>query len=194
MAKKKNVYSQVSLGGLKEEIDSIVEYLSTIDPESLTDEVDWKVTQKGTMPMIVAKIEEVLDNALINVKDCSLMLVNIVEIEGVSEYIINHLDTIKAKLNEIQEYYKKRPISAIEHRRLVYSVPGKATAKNPNPQTRSLSFLVATKYQQIAYRSRITKKIYEAVPILEKLQSLKDEADFKGDIQLPPSFLLLGMV
>jgi len=193
MAKKKNIYSKESIKELKQEIDGIIEYLETIDPEELTDDIDWAVTMKGVMPKIVCTKEETLKTALITVKDCTGMLLVIADLEGVSEYIKQQMLALKTVLESIRAYYRSRPIPSIEHRRLSQTQKTKPTKNNPSGGSRTMEFLVATKQRQISDRAMITKKVLEIIPMIEKLEEVTENVEFKGDAEIPPAFILLGL-
>lgn len=183
MAKKRSPFQAIAYESLKEEINSFVEYMQSLIIEELTDDIDWRVTAKGVYPSIVSKIEEKIKTLLGTIKDCSDMLLIIHDKENMSPYILDKISVLRGKLDEIREYYQKRPVAIIEHRRLVTSA--KAPTKADPNKKRDISFLVATREQQINDRSRISKLVLQALPTLEKLEGLKEDILLRGGMELP---------
>lgn len=186
-ARKKNLYSQQSEDRLRKEIDSIIEYLEAHDPETIADELDFKVSIKGITFSTIASIEDILKNLVLTIRSASQMLLALHEANGMNEYIKDCTDRLMNAMDRIDEYYNKRPISIIEHRKVSKEFNQPATKKNPNPGKRIQLFLVATKYQQITARTMIKKQIMETLPTLDLLEKHKEEFLVRGGKDLPES-------
>lgn len=193
MAKKKNIFSQNSLEKLKYKTDSTIEYLNTVVAEELTDELDFAVTERGIQPKLVSTIERKLETALATIKECCSMLVVVTDQEGVSPYIERRMKNLKDKLEEFMDFFDKRPVASLTHRRLFHEVNGRPTKKNPTPGKKTITVLVATKEQQILAQQKMNKTILETLPILDKLTDLTESVEVKGGFDVPDSLIAWGL-
>lgn len=186
--KKNNVYSALDFDVMKKEMSSIMKYLQSLEIEKLIDEVKWSSTQNGGMaPSIISTIEDKIKTAIIVLYDFVSQLEVISKTEGISEFLLKHIDNIRNKMNEIQEYYLKRDPVNIEHR---FEIIQAGTKKNGEPKI--LTIRCATKEQQIRCRSDVQKKILQILPKLNQLESLKKQIVLKGGGDTPPS--LIGLI
>ena len=181
MPRKPSIYSKVNFSTLKNEIFSIMKYLSAekVD-DSLKDDVDWKFNKKGGVsPQIVSTIEKKIETQLATVDTCSKILKTIFEKEGLSENVLLAIETLTEKLEQIEMYYAERPISEME-KRYVTEVFSKG-----NPVT----FMVSSKEDRIASRTRVLEKIFKVKPVITELENLKEEVILKGGYEIPESMM-----
>ena len=82
------------------------------------------------------------------------------------------------RLKSIQEYYDKQPIYEIQHRFV------SSTNKD-----KVISFLANSKEDQIVARTTISEKILLLLPIIEKIEEVKNSSSLKGDKEIPASML-----
>lgn len=180
-AKKTSVYSKVDFTVLKNELFSTMEYLTSekVD-DNLEDDVDWKFNKKGGVnPQIVSTIEKKIETQLNTVDTCSKILKVIFEKEGLSDNVLNAIQTLTNKLNEVEDYYSKKPISSLD-KRYVTKVFSKG-----NP----ITFMVSSREDRIASRTRVLEKIFKIKPLITELENMKEEIILKGGYEIPESML-----
>lgn len=181
MAVKKNVYQSQTYKTSKKELDSIIQFIETLDVNNIEDELDWETFTAGR-PTKIALIEDKIKVTLSTIKESALILLIIHEKEGVSIYLEDKLFSIKQCLESIQFYYEQRPTNTIINRIITYTA-------NTKKGSKEIKFVIASKYKQISDRIIITKKVLEILPILDKLTSLIEISDVKGDYEIPESML-----
>lgn len=179
---KTNIYSKVNFTTLKKELGSIMQYLQSepVNDDILTDDIDWKINQKGGVnPSIVSTLEKKIETQLNTVDTCSKILKVIFEKEGLSDLVKNSIETLTAKLEEIELYYENKPISEMEKRYLT-----KIFSKG-----KEITFMVASREDRIASRTRVLEKIFKIKPLITELESKKEEVMSKGGYEIPESML-----
>ena len=179
---KTNIYSKVNFTTLKKELGSIMQYLQSepVADEEIKDEVDWKINQNGGVnPFIVSTIEKKIETQLNTVDTCSKILKVLFEKEGLSELVKNSIETLTSKLEEIELYYENKPISEIEKRYLT-----KTFSKG-----KEITFMVASREDRIASRTKVLEKIFKIKPLITELESKKEEVMLKGGYEIPESML-----
>lgn len=181
MAKKSSVYSKVNFNTLKKELEGIMGYLQSVKvDDSLEDDIDWKFNTKGGVnPTVVTTIEKVIETQLNTVDTCSKILKVIFEKEGLSELVKNSIETLTSKLEEIETYYDKRPISEIQKR---YTTKVFSTGK-------PITFMVSSKEDRISSRTRVVEKIFKVKPLITELENLKEDIMLKGGYDIPESMM-----
>lgn len=174
MARKISIYSKVNFKTLKKELFSTMKYLAAekVD-DSLKDDVDVKFNQRGEPKLVpVATIEKKIETQMSVVDTCSKILKSIFEKEGLSDDIKMAIETLTAKLEQIETYYEERPISELSKR------------YNDNPK-----ILIISKEDRIASRTRVLEKIYKVKPIITELEDMKEEVLLKGGYEIPESMM-----
>ena len=92
---KTNIYSKVNFTTLKKKLGSIMQYLQSepVNDDILTDDIDWKINQKGGVnPSIVSTLEKKIETQLNTVDTCSKILKVIFEKEGLSDLVKNSIE------------------------------------------------------------------------------------------------------
>ncbi|PRY38422.1 hypothetical protein CLV58_109149 [Spirosoma oryzae] len=189
MAKKKNIYTRIGYDQVRAELDSTADWLSLQVIEDLFDDIEYKVTQTGGIaPLISDRIEDKL-KGIVNVIHIQIgMLTAILEKDGLTSYVEEKTEIFRNTLEQIQQYYQKRPVSSIESRKIT-----KVSGKTKTGASREITFVVATKYQQIANRNIINDKVLKTLPLLEKLEEATEALDVKGDYEVPISLQIRGL-
>lgn len=179
---KQNVYAALDFDVIKEEMGGIMRYLQSLTIEKLTDDVKWVGTPTGGIaPRVVSSIENKMSTAITTLYDFVSQLEIIYKSEGVSEFLLENIDNIRAKMNEIQDYYLTREPLDMDHRYI-----------EVESKKKTISFLAATAEQQIKTRSDILKKTLQILPKLSQLESVKKEFNQRGGGDTPPS--LIGII
>jgi len=176
MAKKQSIYSKVNFKTLKNELFSIMKYLAAekVD-ETLEDDLEPKFNKNGEVKLtVVASIEKKIETQMAVVDTCSKILKTIFEKEGLSENVKIAIETLTAKLEQIEAYYEERPISELTKRHKLY---GKS------------NILVISKEERIASRTRVLEKIFRVKPLITELENMKDDVILKGGYEIPESML-----
>lgn len=179
MAKKSSVYSKVNFKTLRNELFGIMKYLASekVD-DNLVDDIDWKINKQGKVtPMPVCVIEKKIETQMNTVDTCSKMLKAMFDKEGLTDLIKEGIETLVAKLDEIELYYSERPISELVKRYATY------TFGNGN----EIEYMVSSKEDRINSRTRVLEKIYRVKPILTELEEMKEEVIAKGGREVPES-------
>jgi len=181
MAKKTSVYSKVDFKTLKNELFGTMKYLSTEKVnDSLEDDIDWKINQKGGVnPSVVSTIEKKIETQMSTIDTCSKILKVIFEKEGLSELVKTGIETLTSKLEEIEAYYAERPISEMSKR---YVTKTFSTGK-------PITFMASSREDRIASRTRVLEKIFKVKPLVTELDSLKEEVILKGGYEIPESMM-----
>lgn len=179
--RKSSIYSKVNFTTLKNELFSTMEYLSSeVVDDNLEDDVDWKFNKKGGVsPQIVSTLEKKIETQLNTVDTCSKILKVIFEKEGLSDNVVNAINTLTSKLDQIELYYSTKPISEIQKRYVT------KTFSKGNPVT----FMVASREDRINSRTRVLEKIFKIKPLITELENMKEEVILKGGYEIPESML-----
>ena len=182
--KKKNIFSAVDGNKLEKEISSIIEYLEMLDVNNITDDILYKPTAKGGIaPSVVSTIEKKIITALRIINQSGNIALALYEKEKeMTDFLKNMIFTTINCLQSIQNYYDLQPISKIQHRFVATEVSDRKGGK------KTISFLANSKEDQIAARASITEKILQILPIIEKLEEVK-QVSLKGDRETPESIL-----
>lgn len=176
MPRKPSIYSKVDFKTLKNELFSIMKYLASekVD-DTLTDEIDIKFNARGEPKLSpVATIEKKIETQMATIATCSKILKTIFEKEGLSDNVKLAIETLTDKLEQIETYYSERPISELTKR---YASNGKA------------QFMVASREDRIASRTRVLEKIFTVKPIVTELENMKEEVILKGGYEIPESMM-----
>jgi hypothetical protein len=185
MAKKKNVYNQLQYDKLRREIDTIINFIETLDVENIEDDIDWGVSSSGkVIPTIISTIERKIKITVSTIAECGSILLLINEKEGLTPYLESRIFLIKNCLESIQTYYERRPVDAIDNRIIEYQ-----SGKRKDGSPIHIKFIIASRFSQISERMSINKKVLEVLPIMNKLESLTVDVDVKGGKEVPESML-----
>ena len=177
MAKKQNVYDTVSYDTLKNEINEIIGYLAREETSKLIDSVHVRVTNSGgKMPSITVKIEAKIETQLMTIESCTKILKSLLDKEGLTEFVKNSIELLTMKLQEIQQYFKERPISKIEDRMLTKPFGSKGG---------TIDLLAASKEDQIRFRTKVSERMLKILPLIEELNSLKETMLRLGGHEIP---------
>ena len=180
MGKKQNLYSSVDATALKRELQGIIDYLNGLDVFNLEDDILYKPTAKGGIaPSVVSTIEKKIITALRIISQCGNIALALFEKKGeVDEFLESIMSATINRLKSIQEYYDKQPISEIQHRFV-----------STTNRDKEISFLANSKEDQIVARTTISEKILLLLPIIEKIEEVKNSSSLKGDKEIPASML-----
>lgn len=181
MPKKTSVYSKVDFRTLKNELFSTMKYLAAekVD-DKLEDDIDWKINKKGGVnPSVVSSIEKKIETQMSTIDTCSKILKVIFEKEGLSDPVKTAIETLTAKLEEIENYYAERPISEMAKR---YVTKVFSTGK-------PIQFMAASREDRINSRTRVLEKIFKVKPIITELENMKEEVILKGGYDIPESMM-----
>lgn len=186
MAKKKSIYEGVSYEVLKEELQDSIAYLKSEPVEELKDRIEWKATKTGgIMPSVISVIEEQIDLQIGVIEKCSRMLKSIYEQESLSDFVQSNIDVMIDKLSEVQQYYRLRPITAIEDRFVLEEVSDKKSKTG----VKTIRFLSNKRENIIKTRTATQEKILKLQPIIGELESFKETVSLKGGYEIPESML-----
>lgn len=172
--KKISIYSKVDFKTLKNELFSTMKYLASekVD-DTLTDDVDIKFNKRGEPKLTpTSTIEKKIETQMAVVETCSKILKSIFDKEGLSDDIKLAIETLTEKIEQVEDYYSKRPISELTKR------------YNKNPH-----ILIISKEDRIVSRTRVLEKIYRVKPIITELESMKEEILLKGGYEIPESMM-----
>lgn len=174
--KKVSIYSKVDFKTLKNELFSTMKYLAAEKVDSsLDDDLDIKFNKRGEPKLTpVATIEKKIETQMSVVDTCSKIIKSIFDKEGLSNDIKVAIETLTAKIEQIETYYAERPISELTKR---YKDYGKSQV------------LVTSKEERIASRTRVLEKIYKVKPIVTELEDKKEELVRKGGYEIPESMI-----
>ena len=181
MPRKTSIYSKVNFTKLKKEISDIMDYLNSepVD-DNMQDDIDWKINKKGQVtPSPVSSIEKKIETQINTLDTCSKILKEIFEKEGLSEFVKYSIETLTNKLNQIEKYYEDRPISTLSKRYAKY------TFSNGN----DINYMVASREDRIASRTKVSEKVFKIKPLITELENLKEEIVLKGGYEIPESML-----
>lgn len=185
MAKKTNVYNQIQYNKLKNEINTIISFIETLDIENIVDDIEWSVSASGKLvPMILATIEKKIKITVDTIKEAASILILVHEKEGLTPYLESRIMLIKNCLESIQSYYEARPVDSITDRIVEY-VSG--TRRNGSPI--NVRFVAADKFSQVSHRMTLNRKVLEVLPLITKLENLTVEVTVKGGQEYPESML-----
>jgi len=182
MAKKTSIYSKVNFKTLKNELFGIMKYLASEKVnKDLDDDVDFKQNAKtgGVIPMVVSTIEKKIETQLYTVDTCSKILKTIFEKEGLSEDVKLAIETLTAKLEEIENYYSERPISEM----------GKRYTTKEFSNGKSATFMACSKEDRIKSRTKVLEIIFKVKPVVTELENLKEEVITRGGYEIPESMM-----
>ena len=183
--KKSNLYSSVDYNSLQKEVKSILQYLDQLDIENISDDLEWKITAKGGVaPAIISTIEKKILTSLKVIQQCSRIALAMNDKEGLTPFLEGMIFTVVNTLKNIQGYYNNRPIALIEHRKLT-----KESGKDKKGNTKSITFLCASREDQIQARSRITELVLEILPLIEKLETVQSTSSLRGGKEIEESLM-----
>lgn len=166
---------------LKQELTNNLDYVVDFPVANIEDDIDYKPAAKGGInPTVVSTIEKKLKTCIGVITQCSKIVLSIYDKEGIDTKLTLIIGILVDKLKEIQSYYEGSPINLIEHRRVTY-----------NSSKKSITFIASTKEEQIQARQAIYESILKLLPLIEQLESVKNEITVKGDYQLPERFQYL---
>lgn len=178
--RKSSVYSKVNFNTLKKELEGIRGYLQSekVD-DTLEDDIDLKPTKNGgNAPTVVSSLEKKIETQLGSIDTCSKILKVIFEKEGLSDLVKNSIETLTAKLDEIELYYENRPISEMQ-KRFVFYEGSKGRVR----------ILANSREDRIASRTRVIEKIFKIKPLITELDNMKEEVILKGGYDIPESMM-----
>lgn len=182
MAKKAvNIYSKVNFATLKNELFGTMKYLASEKVnDSLEDDIDWKFNKKGGVnPTVVSTIEKKIETQMNTIDTCSKILKVMFEKESLSDLVKLGIETLTAKLEEIEAYYAERPISEMNKR---YTTKTFSTGK-------PITFMVASREDRINSRTRVLEKVFKVKPLITELENLKEEIILRGGGEIPESMM-----
>lgn len=182
MARKvSSVYGKVNFTTLKSELFGLTGYLeSEIVDDNLADDIDWKFNKKGGVsPQIVTTLEKRIETQLNVVETCSKILKVMFDKEGLAPSVQKSIEILTSKLEQIENYYSNKPISEMEKR---YTTKVFGSGKD-------ITFMVASREDRIASRTRVMEKIFKIKPLITELETLKEEVILKGGYDLPESMM-----
>lgn len=193
MAKKTSVYSNVELDQVKEGLIRNVEYLSTIDINTLEDDYKIMADFKGSPVIrITTKLEEKLDSYIVLIKDSIEQLHSIMRIEAkVTPEMGDLLDKLEVHMKEIEEYYNNRPPSTVVDRE-IFTTEFVERKNKKTGETFSVAVdvtaLAANIPTQIKHGSKVQKIILGLLPIINDLrEGRKDPKLLRGGQDLSPA-------
>lgn len=178
--RKSSVYSKVNFKTLKKELEGIRGYLQfeKVD-DTLEDEIDLKPTKAGGLaPSVVTSLEKKIETQLTAIDTSSKILKVIFEKEGLSELVKNSIETLTAKLDEIELYYESRSMSDMKTRFVFYE-----------GSKGRIRLLANSREDRIVSRTRVIEKIFKVKPIITELDSMKEEVILKGGYDIPESMM-----
>jgi len=183
---KKSIYSEAEYSDVKEELDKALTELETLPIEEAVDDMEVKSGINGTKtPYIISSIEDKLKTAMVIIVDSVDQLKAIHSIEGYSNFLSDKLSIIEVKLEQIQNYYKKRTYSDINHR---FYEADYSTFSSKGPKVIKLKLEACTKEMAVKTRSTIQKQILKLLPIIAALRSEQGEEKLtKGNKGIPLS-------
>lgn len=181
MAKKSNnIYSSTQLDRLKTELTGVVDYLQALNPSKITDDIDWRVTSTGgMMPSVISTQEKIIETVVGEIRKSSGLITAIFEAEGMSELLQYQIDVTVGKLEELQDFFFKKNINALEHRRI--DVPTKK--KKGEEKAGSMSVVVASREDQIKARTRITENVIKILPMIDVIKGYKS-VEARGGVEI----------
>jgi len=178
--RKSSVYSKVDFKTLKKELEGIRGYLEfeKVD-DTLEDEIDLKPTKTGGFaPAVITTLEKKIETQLTAIDTSSKILKVIFEKEGLSELVKTSIETLTAKLDEIELYYENRSMSEMKTR-FVYHEGAKGRVR----------LLANTREDRIVSRTRVIEKIFKIKPLITELDNMKEEVILKGGYDVPESMM-----
>lgn len=184
MAKKKSIYEGVSYDILKEELQDSIDYLLQKNVNELKDRIEWKPTKTGGIaPSVISVIEEQIMLQVLTIEKCCRMLKSVFENEEMSKFVQTNIDAMVNKMEEIQIYYRQRPITEITDRF------EERTTTDKKGNTKTITFLTNKEESIIKMRTDTTEKILKIRPLVKELENFKETMSIKGGYEIPESML-----
>ena len=185
MAKKNNVYNQLQYDKLRKEIDTIINFIETLDVENIEDDIDWGVSSSGkVIPTVISTIERKIKITISTISECGNILLLINEKEGLTPYLESRIFLVKNCLESVQSYYERRPVDSIIDRIVEYT-----SGRRKDGSPIELKFIVASRFSQIQERMSLNRKVLEILPLINKLENLIADVSLKGNKEIPESML-----
>ena len=181
MAQKlKTIFTSLELDLIKAELDKALDEVYRTNFDQLEDEIAYRTNMSGLMqPYIISSIEDKLNSTILVMEDSTEQLKAIKNREGFNEFLTFNCDIIQKKVNQLQEYYRYKTNSEIEHRFKEYV---HTTAKG---KTINIKLEACTKEQQIKTRSSIQRKILKIVTNIELIRQENDKKTLMRGAEIP---------
>ncbi len=181
MAKKLNVYGDVQILMLKKELEGVINYLSSFNFLTLDDRIKWKTLPTGkNIPYVVSTIENSIETCIAVIKNSVDIIISVHSKEGITNVLSNQIEITTNRLKELQEYFFNKELLNIEDRDLEFELGKTKTGK-----TIFYNVLAASAEDQIKKRGKISQDITKIIPLIEKIQSLKESISVKGGNEVP---------
>ena len=186
MSRKKNIFKNLNLKAVRQELYRNVEYIDSVNLELLNDEIEFSLTATGGLvPKVTTTIEQRINSMIVLIQDSIQQMKHIVESEGMDDFIQDLLDSLKDKIKEFQIYYASRPPTTLKNREHVIKRKTKAGKEY------DVKILAANVPSQVTYRSKTLKIITELAPIIATLDEVEsEEFQRKGTIKELPTRLI----
>lgn len=180
--RKKNIYSTSELSLLKREIVGIIDYLQSLDLNSIQDKIEWRtVGAGGLLPGVISSQEEIIETVIGEIKRSTDIIMAVFEVEGMTDILQTQIDITLQKLSEVQEYYFQQLPKDIEPR--ILKIPA-GFDRNNNPKI--VTVIAATQEKQIKIRGRITKNIMEVIPKVDIIKTYNNSS-VRGGAEATPA-------
>ena len=195
MAKKESIYKNVDLKQVKRELTRNVEYLSTVNIETINDDIEEVTDFRGIpTPKIIATLEQKLDSYIVLIKESLEQLHTVMRIEStVTEDMGELIESLEEHMKLIETYFESRPPEEIQLREHIVSVTRmKKNKKGDYVEVTSIARLIAANIPaQIKTRVKIQKIILGLLPVLNDLrEGRKDQKLLRGGGEMSPAMKL----
>jgi hypothetical protein len=181
MAKKLSVYNEVQTASLKKELKGVVDYLTSFNFKTLEDRIKWKTLPTGkSIPYVVSTIENSIETCIAVIKNSVDMIISIHSKEGNYDELKKQIDITTDTLKELQDYFFNKELIGIEDRDLVFEI-----GKTKKGDAVLYNVLAASSEDQIKKRGKISQDIIKILPLIEKIQSLKESVLVRGGYEIP---------
>lgn len=181
MAKKISVYNEIQTEILKTELKGVIKYLTSFDFVTLEDRVKWKTLPTGkNLPYVVSTIENSIETCIAVIKNSVDMIISIHSKEGNTSTLKQQIDTTTNTLKLLQDFFFNKELVLIEDRDLQFEI-----GRTKKGDTIIYNVLAASAEDQIKKRGRISQDITKILPLIEKLQTLKESIIVKGGYEIP---------
>ena len=185
MAKKISVYNEIQTEILKTELKGVIKYLTSFDFETLEDRVKWKTLPTGkSIPYVVSTIENSIETCIAVIKNSVDMIISVHSKEGITSVLKEEIDRTTETLKLLQQFFFNKELLHIEDRDLEFEI-GKTRAGN----IIMYNVLAASAEDQIKKRGKISQEITKILPLIEKLQTLKETIIVKGGYEIAESMM-----
>lgn len=180
VSKLKTIFKSLDLDLIKSELDRALEEVYRTNFDQLEDEIAYRTNMSGLMqPYIISSIEDKLNSTILVMEDSTEQLKSIKNKEGFTDFLTFNCDIIQRKINQLQEFYRYKTNSEIEHRFKEYV---HTTAKG---KTVNIKIEACTKEQQVKTRSSIQRKILKIVTNLELILQENDKKNLMRGADIP---------